>query len=247
MFACMRMNLFVVPLSVFALFAGIAGIERARAAEPPAGAADQGPGAPDGISPIPKHGVPGGPLSAAPQADAAPATPAAKEPAPSTIEQRDEILGQLYGHLANSNDEQSSQKIARSIEHLWFYSGSPTTDVLMQRAITALQTNDAELALKMLDAAVELQPDFAEGFHRRAAVYMMRTDPHRAIGDLRRVLALDANHFKALEELGTVLQDFGEKKGALEAYRQLLKAYPLAPGVKESIRELERDVEGQGI
>ena len=90
-------------------------------------------------------------------------------------------------------------------------------------------------------------PEFPEGWHRRAYVYYMQNDYTRAIGDLRRVLALEPNHFKALDGLGQILREIGEKKAALAAYKKLLDVHPNASDASQAIEQLEREVEGQGI
>ncbi len=114
------------------------------------------------------------------------------------------------------------------------------------RAVSVAQGN-RDLAMKLLDSAVELQPDYAEAWNRRAFVYYLNDDYKRALGDIRRVLALEPRHYKALEGLGQILRNIGEKKGALAAYDSLLAIYPAMPGAKEARDELRVEVEGQGI
>jgi tetratricopeptide (TPR) repeat protein len=94
---------------------------------------------------------------------------------------------------------------------------------------------------------LELQPDFAEGWNRRAYVLYLQNEPQRALGDIRRTLALEPRHLKALEGMAQILRELGEKKAALAAYQNLLKLNPHADGVASAIEELTRDVEGQGI
>lgn len=101
--------------------------------------------------------------------------------------------------------------------------------------------------MKLLNAAVELQPDFAEAWNRRAYLYFLDNDFKRALGDLRRVLALEPRHFKALEGLGNLLQHLGEKKAALEAYESVLQVNPNAPDAKKARDDLQIEIEGQGI
>jgi cytochrome c-type biogenesis protein CcmH/NrfG len=92
-----------------------------------------------------------------------------------------------------------------------------------------------------------LAPDYAEGWNRRAYVYFLQNNFESAVGDLRRALALEPNHFKALEGLARILRDTGQKKAALQAYKQILKINPYQEGAKEAVDELSVEVEGQGI
>jgi tetratricopeptide (TPR) repeat protein len=94
---------------------------------------------------------------------------------------------------------------------------------------------------------VEQAPDFTEGWNRRAFVHFQLNNVRMALGDLRRALALDPNHFKALDGLAQVLRDIGEKPAALEVLRRLAGVHPYWSGAEQTIVELEREVEGQGI
>jgi len=166
---------------------------------------------------------------------------------PKTPAEREKTLSDLYALLATADGEDSAKAIADAIERIWRYSGSPTIDVLMERASKALAKKNNDLALKLLNFAVELAPDFAEAWNRRAYVYFLKNDFGRAMGDLRRTLALDPNHFKALEGLAQILREAGQKRGALQAFKKLLEVHPYWPGAEQAVRELEREVEGQGI
>jgi tetratricopeptide (TPR) repeat protein len=166
---------------------------------------------------------------------------------PKTPVEREKTLLDLYALLATADGEDSAKAIADAIERIWQHSGSPTIDVLMERSTKALGAKNNDLALKLLDYAVELAPDFAEAWNRRAYVYFLKNDFGRAMGDLRRTLALDPNHFKALEGLAQILREAGQKKGALQAFKKLLEVHPYWPGAEQAVEELEREVEGQGI
>jgi tetratricopeptide (TPR) repeat protein len=160
---------------------------------------------------------------------------------------RDAMLAELYAHLAKAPDAEQAAPIAKTIETLWLRSGSDTIGLLMRRALKAVSEQRNDLALKLLDAVVELAPDFAEGWSRRAYVYYLSNDYDHAAGDLRRALALEPNHYKALEGLARILRESGQKKSALQVYQQLLRIYPFMPGAQEAIDELGLEVEGRGI
>lgn len=161
--------------------------------------------------------------------------------------QRAKLLSDLYAHLATSEDEAAAQSTAAAIERVWLSGGGDTVGLLMERALGVHKQKNADLALKLLDAVTELAPDYPEGWNRRAYILYMENDTSRALGDLRRVLALDPNHFKALDGLGQILREIGQKKAALEVYRKLLDVHPFWPGAKDVVAELEREVKGQGI
>ncbi|MDX2288719.1 MAG: tetratricopeptide repeat protein [Hyphomicrobiaceae bacterium] len=166
---------------------------------------------------------------------------------PQTPAKRAQALGNLYALLATAPDQATATEIATTIEGLWRLSYSDTVAVLLDRAAQVQSENRTELAIKLLDAVVELAPDFADGWYRRAILHYGQNDFARALGDLRRALALEPNHFRAMEGLAQVLREAGQKKGALEAYRQVMGVHPFIQGGEETLRELEREVEGQGI
>lgn len=166
---------------------------------------------------------------------------------PKSPKARAEALANLYALLATADDEKLGREIAGVIERFWLFGHGDTVAVLMQRGSQAMAQKNEDLALKFFDAVVELAPDYAEGWHQRAVLYYSENNFTKAMGDLRRVLALDPNHYKALEGLSRMLEESGQKAGALAAHRQLMAVNPFWPGAKERLRELERAVEGQGI
>jgi tetratricopeptide (TPR) repeat protein len=169
------------------------------------------------------------------------------ESLPESPVERAKMLDNLYAHLAAADDEQAAQRTAQAIVHLWRAPGSDTIKVLMERALKAVNDKQPALARKLLDAVVELAPDYAEGWSQRAHLLYLENEVERALGDLRRALALDPNHFKALDALGHILRELGQKKGALKTYQKLLEVHPFWPGAKQAVEELQREVRGQGI
>lgn len=166
---------------------------------------------------------------------------------PSTADEKSKILADLYAHLATADTPDDAKKIQATIERLWGFSGSDTVNLLMQRASKALGNKDNDQALKFLDYVVQLAPDYAEAFNRRAYVHFARNDMASAVGDLRRALALEPNHFRALDGLAQIWRQTGNAKGALSVVKQLLEVHPHWEGGARMADELAREVEGQGI
>ncbi|HRK17539.1 MAG TPA: tetratricopeptide repeat protein [Hyphomicrobiaceae bacterium] len=210
--------------------------------------------APD--APTPKKDAMPGPKAAPPAPGVPPKAATPKTPAepkglavlqPRTPKEREKALSDLYAMLATAEDEQKAKSLTRSIERLWLTSGSDTVNLLMHRAMEAANGKKIDLALKLLDAAVDLAPDYAEAWNRRAYVHFISNNYELALGDLRRVLALDGNHYKALDGLMNILREIGKKKEALAVGRQLLDVNPFHDGIKSTVEQLAREVEGRGI
>lgn len=157
------------------------------------------------------------------------------------------VVNKLLAALSTMEDPALAQKVMATIERVWRMPGGDTVNLLVDRAADAANKNNADLALKLLDAAVDLAPDYAEAWSRRAFVFYLKGDTERALGDLRRTLALEPNHFKALEGLAKILEEQGQKKGALKALETLHRINPHTPGAKTAIDNLKKEVEGQGI
>lgn len=225
---------------------GRGGTPEPFAKEPP-GRDPFGPERPDRKSPDPRAGKDG----KGKEADAAPKPipNAMRKPGgtsvPEAASQRAVLLGDLYAYLATATDEAVARRTAAAIEQVWLTSGSDTVNLLMERAVRAASEKKPELALKLLDRAIVLAPDYPEVFSRRAVVHFAQGNLEQAVGDLRRVLALDPNHYKALEGLAQIFKEIGRKKAALEVYRRLLQVHPLMSGAKSALDELAREVEGQ--
>ena len=166
---------------------------------------------------------------------------------PTTADEKSKLLADLYAHLAASDSAETAKKVQSTIERLWGHSGSDTVALLMQRAAKALGAKDHDGALKFMDYVVLLAPDFAEGFNRRAFIHFSRNDMPSAVGDLRRALALEPNHFKALDGLAQIWRQMGNSKGALSVIKQLLEVHPYWEGAAKMAEELARQVDGQGI
>jgi tetratricopeptide (TPR) repeat protein len=160
---------------------------------------------------------------------------------------RVQLLDSLYDQLKAAESDASSELIASAIEKVWSQSGSDTANLLMERAGLAIKNRNYELATSLLLALTEVEPRYAEGWNQLATIYFLREDYENAMRHLKRVLALEPHHFKAIEGLSIILRETGRKKAALQATRRVLAIYPHLKSAKQAEDELAREVEGQGI
>lgn len=153
----------------------------------------------------------------------------------------------LFGALKVAPNEESAKAIEERIWAVWMVSPSDTTNLLMSRVRTAVEQKDADLALKLLDGIVKIRPDYVEAWNRRATLYYMKKDYGRALADIREVLRREPRHFGALSGLGLILQDIGDDKHALEAYRRAIDVYPRLQRIPDLVKDLQQKVEGRDI
>ena len=156
-------------------------------------------------------------------------------------------LATLFEALKVAPDEASAKAIEDRIWALWMVSGSDTCNVLMSRAKMAADGRDYGLAIKPLNAVIELRPEYTEGWNRRATVYYLQKDYAHSLADIREVLAREPRHFGALSGLGAIMQEIGDDKHALAAYRRALAIDPHLEHIGEVVKTLTEKVEGRAI
>src|SRR6266540_2307246 len=177
------------------------------------------------------------PQSAA-EAPAKPARPA---------QDRTRNLDFLFGALKAAPDPAAAKLVENRIMALWLVSGSDTADLLMSRVKTAMEAQDLDLAIRLLDSIVEIKPDYVEAWNRRATLNFMKKEYGQSLADIRQVLAREPRHFGALAGLGMILQEIGEDKKALEAFRRALEIDPHLQKIPEFVKALTDKVEGRAI
>ena len=153
----------------------------------------------------------------------------------------------LFGALKAAPDEASAKHVEARIWALWMQTPSDTAALLMVRAKAAMDAQKADVALKLLDAVVKLRPDYVEAWNRRATLYYLKNDYAHSLEDIRQVLVREPRHFGALAGLGMIMQDIGEEKRALEAFRKALAVNPYLEKVPELVKTLTEKVEGRDI
>jgi tetratricopeptide (TPR) repeat protein len=161
--------------------------------------------------------------------------------------ERSHNLDFLFGALRAAPDDASAKAVEDRIWAVWTGAGNETTNLLMSRAKKAADDKDYDLAIRMLSAIIEIQPDFTEAWNRRATVYFMKKDYVNSMADIGKVLAREPRHFGALSGLGLIMQDVGDDKHALEAYRKAVEVYPRLKGMDEKIKTLQEKVEGRNL
>jgi tetratricopeptide (TPR) repeat protein len=173
--------------------------------------------------------------------------PEAPSKLPNVGADRTRGLDFLFGALKAAPDETSAKHVEARIWALWLQTPSDTTALLMVRAKAAMEAQKPDVALKLLDSVVKLRPDYIEGWNRRATLYYLKNDYAHSLEDIQQVLIREPRHFGALAGLGMIMQDIGDEKRALDAFRKALAINPHLEKLPDLVKQLTEKVEGRDI
>ena len=175
---------------------------------------------------------------------AAPAkAPASKTPAPKEVNSEE----QLFRQLKQAQSSEDAHVIEEKLKLMFRPSGSPSVDLLMTRAEAAAAASDKKTAKKLVAAITNIAPNYAEGWHTRAAMEQADGNDTDALVSLQKTVMLNPRHFAAMVELADMLEDYGDKGGALKLYRRALDLDPQLDVASRKVRELTTSVEGRDI
>lgn len=163
--------------------------------------------------------------------------------APAAADQNDPRLAPLFESLRTSTDPLRVGRVEGFIWGIWLQSGREDVDRLMARGIEAMTGGRLREAAALFGRIVELAPDFAEGWNKRATAYYLAGDLEASMRDVERTLALEPRHFGALAGLGLIRLAKGDDFGALLAFEAVLELHPHAPAAVFHARRLRAKLE----
>ena len=173
-------------------------------------------------------------------------TPPAR-PAPQPAAPKVESEEKLFAQLKQCGSAEDAHPIEARLQTLFRASNSPSVDLLMTRVLAAQGAGDDKIARQLVNAITQIAPNYAEGWHVRATMEQGADDDTAALVSLQKTVLLNPRNFTALSELADMLQDYGDKAGALKLYRRALDLDPQLDGAAHKVRELTQSVEGRDI
>ena len=161
----------------------------------------------------------------------------------------DPRLGELFQQLHDVDSVEDSMPIENLIWSIWAQSDSDTVDLLMEKGLGAIQNRDFDAALTIFNSIVEIKPDFAEGWNKRATLYylVLMGRHEESLKDIDRVILIEPRHFGALSGAGLVNMALKRPEDALKAFKRALDANPHMPSTQARVKLLKQFIEGRKI
>ena len=122
---------------------------------------------------------------------------------------------------------------------VWSRSGEARVDDLFRRGVSEMSGERFSEAIATFTRVIELRPDFAEGWNKRATTYFLAGEYRRSLADCDEVIKRNPNHFGALSGYGQIYLQLDQPDKALEYFRRALEVNPNMDGVQTMINRLE--------
>ncbi len=168
-----------------------------------------------------------------------------------TVEQRAEVLAWLAEH----GDQSTAHAVAlhlrdtdvtirglaeQALWAIWTRSGNAEVNRLMEHGIVLMNERDYEQAVTVFDDIVRRQPDFAEGYNKRATAYYVMGDYLRSLEDVEATLKRNPEHFGALSGGGLCLLKLQRLAEALSYFERALAVNPNMDSIRFMADQLRK-------
>lgn len=164
--------------------------------------------------------------------------------APAAADQTDPRLDGLFARLQSTDRPGEAQALEQRIWQIWIESDDPKENRLMALGIRAMSLRRLPQALERFDRLVEVAPEFAEAWNKRATVHYLMGNYGASVRDIQRTLALEPRHFGALSGLGLIYDALEEPAAALRSFEAALEINPHMEGPRQRMEELRRSLRG---
>ena len=161
--------------------------------------------------------------------------------------ERDVELNNLFSEL-KKNIPSLSSRIAQQIWTLW--STHPTDQKLtslLDEGSRLVQDQQLNRAIDVFTEAIELDPNWAEAWNKRATVFYMVGEFQKSQKDIDKVLKLEKRHFGALAGQGLVNIQLRNYEKAIKSYQMAHEIYPGMKSPKLMIKQIEELIKNQSI
>jgi len=162
-------------------------------------------------------------------------------------DQTSDKLGGLFERLKTATDPAQAHDIETSIWKIWTFHGDPEVDRRMAIGILSMNHGQLDRSLAAFDKVVEMAPNFAEGWNKRATVHYMQGHYDASVSDIRRTLALEPRHFGALSGMGLIFDAVGNAAAAVRVWEEALTIHPNMIGIRQRMRELKGQLTGKPL
>jgi tetratricopeptide (TPR) repeat protein len=135
-------------------------------------------------------------------------------------------------HLVRETAEQSLWQI-------WLRSGQADVDRRLREGILEMQRGALQHAVEIFSAVIEMAPDFAEAYNKRATAYYLIQEYEKSIRDCDNTITLNPVHFGALSGTGLNYLGLRNPLKALAYFERAVAINPNMPQIQQYIKAIK--------
>jgi len=157
-------------------------------------------------------------------------------------------IDKLFIQLKTTIDFENSKKIEDKIWELWVTHPSKNDlTKLLADGSSAMMNNKLETAYNKFTEVIELDPNWAEAWNKRATVLYLMGKYELSQADIDKVLQLEKRHFGALSGQGLVQTALNNYQKAIDSYIEAHKVHPNMKSPLIMIEKLQNQIKKESI
>ena len=143
-------------------------------------------------------------------------------------DQNDPRLNNLFKKLNETENQDEIRDLISDIWKIWYEVDDPKVIEYFEKGIQAMNLRNYPLAIRFFNNLIEEDPNFAEGWNKRATVHFMMGNFDQSMQDIIKTLELEPRHFGALDGMGLIFIHQGQFQQALDVYDKMLEIFPFS-------------------
>ena len=158
-----------------------------------------------------------------------------------SADQNDSRLDNLFKELKRANDQENIKELISDIWNIWYQADDLKVIEYFEKGIQAMQLKNYPLAIRFFNNLIDIDPNFAEAWNKRATVHFIMGNFDQSMKDIKRTLDLEPRHFGALDGMSLIFIHQKEYEQAIGVYDKMLEIFPYSISIiekKESILSL---------
>ena len=148
-------------------------------------------------------------------------------------DQNDARLEDLFKILFKTESDVQINEVTSSIWDIWHETNDPLIEADFYRGLESMRTGDLLMAVAFFTRVIDKNPNFAEGWNKRATVYYMLGKFDASMMDIHETLKLEPRHFGAMDGMGLIFIHLEQFDKAIDIYDQMLKIFPNNSSTKQ--------------
>ena len=148
-------------------------------------------------------------------------------------DQNDARLENLFEILSKTESNIQINEVTSSIWDIWHETNDPSIEEDFYRGLESMRTGDLIMSVAFFTRVIDKNPNFAEGWNKRATVYYMLGKFDASMMDIHETLKLEPRHFGAMDGMGLIFIHLEQFDKAIDIYDQMLKIFPNNSSTKQ--------------